>query len=225
MARVKKVTQNTSSNSSFFEKIQQDLSLNQSSLSFVLGILILVVLGLLVFNYFNKSQGTVGPSQQTNQTQPAPDVTKENLPGKYSVKEGDTLFSIAEKYYGDGHFYPKIVEENKLPDENLITTDQILTIPKVDTSSSQNLPPSPDNNQYLGNSTKLVEGGTGGAINQTIWGERINSDSYTVQSGDWLSKIAGRAYGDIFAFDKIAKANNISNPDKIEIGMVLKIPR
>jgi nucleoid-associated protein YgaU len=40
-----------------------------------------------------------------------------------------------------------------------------------------------------------------------------------------LSKIAGRAYGDVYQFDKIAKANNITDPNNIEVGTVLKIPR
>jgi len=53
----------------------------------------------------------------------------------------------------------------------------------------------------------------------------ITGDTYTVIEGDWLSTIAGRAYGDIYAFDKIAQANNIRNPDILEPGMVLKIPR
>ncbi len=60
---------------------------------------------------------------------------------------------------------------------------------------------------------------------QQSWGPPITSDKYTVVAGDWLSKIAGRAYGDIMAYDRIAKANNIQNPDLIEVGMVLTIPR
>jgi 5'-nucleotidase / UDP-sugar diphosphatase len=67
--------------------------------------------------------------------------------------------------------------------------------------------------------------GTGGAENQTIWGEKITGDTYTVQAGDWLSTIAGRAYGDILQYQKIAEANNITNPDVIEVGTVLKLPR
>ena len=67
--------------------------------------------------------------------------------------------------------------------------------------------------------------GTGGAENQTIWGEKITGDTYTVQAGDWLSKISGRAYGDIYSYQKIAQANNLANPDAIEVGMTIKIPR
>ncbi|MBD0259738.1 MAG: LysM peptidoglycan-binding domain-containing protein [Cytophagales bacterium] len=49
---------------------------------------------------------------------------------------------------------------------------------------------------------------------------------YTVKEGDWLSKIAGRYYGDVHKWSRIYDANRdqISDPDKIRPGMVLKIP-
>ncbi len=51
-------------------------------------------------------------------------------------------------------------------------------------------------------------------------------EMYTVKEGDWLSKIAGRYYGDVHKWSRIYDANRdqISDPDKIRPGMVLKIP-
>lgn len=49
-------------------------------------------------------------------------------------------------------------------------------------------------------------------------------ETYTVKSGDTLSKIAQYYYGDMYAYDKIAQANNIDNPNLIEPGQVLVIP-
>jgi 5'-nucleotidase len=69
------------------------------------------------------------------------------------------------------------------------------------------------------------KGATGGSANATMWGDKITGTSYTVQAGDWLSKIAGRAYGDVMAYQKIAEANKITNPDTIEVGTVLQLPR
>lgn len=59
---------------------------------------------------------------------------------------------------------------------------------------------------------------------------------YTVQAGDWLSRIAEKYYGDILAYPRIVEATNdraaedntfsrIDNPDRIEIGQKLWIPR
>ena len=47
---------------------------------------------------------------------------------------------------------------------------------------------------------------------------------YVVKSGDSLSKIAKSYYGDANNYRKIAEANNISDPDKIQAGQRLKIP-
>lgn len=248
---------NSSRNEGFLDKIQTDLEKNQSYLNLILGALIVVVLGVLIFNYFNKpaeQTGNVTPeATQTAQTDENGDVTKESLPGKYKVKEGDTLFLIAQKYYDDGGQYQAIVKENNLPGEN-IEVGQELTIPKVEAtemaeasgspeaSASPEASPSPetaaaspqtdpDNPDSLAMDSASpspeasADFGTGGATNQTVWGESITGDKYTVQAGDWLSKIAGRAYGDIYQYEKIAKANNINNADAIEVGTVLSIPR
>ncbi|MBP1648300.1 MAG: Peptidoglycan-binding LysM [Bacteroidetes bacterium] len=50
--------------------------------------------------------------------------------------------------------------------------------------------------------------------------------SYTVQSGDSLSKIAKRFYGDAKLYPKIFEANRdqLSDPDKIRVGQSLKLP-
>lgn len=184
-----------------FERLQEDIRRNNSYLNLILGALIVIVLGVLIFNYFNR--GRLGPSQQAGpQTQG--DISKDQLPGKYTVKQGDTLFTIAQKYYDDGFKYPKLVASNKLANENLIEVGQVLEISKLAEKENQ---------------------GIGGAENQTIWGEKITSDTYTIQEGDWLSKIAGRVYGDPLVYDRIAKANNLQDPDLIEPGMTLKIPR
>jgi nucleoid-associated protein YgaU len=238
----------TESNSGLFEKIQYDLQNNQSYLNLILGGLIIVVLGVLVYNYFNKPSADLGTSMETQTEQTQGDVAKEDLPGKYTVKEGDTLFTIAQKYYDDGYKYTEIVKENKLANENQVEVGQELTIPDLDmptastgpsTSPEATMSPqasasvtpsaSPAMEQSMMDKNPVPTGekgaGTGGSENMTMWGEKITGTSYTVQQGDWLSKIAGRAYGDVMAFQKIAEANKISNPDTIEVGTVLQLPR
>lgn len=216
---------------SSLDNVSTDLRNNKNILNLVLGGLIILLLGVLVFNFANNKQGDLGPAQETanDKTQPAQnkpgeDVAQGNLPGPYTVKEGDTLYLVAEKYYGDGFLFNKIADANKLSDPNLIEVGQTITLPKLEqanTNPNQSSLNAKENTQ----NTNLVQGGTGGAENQTIWGERITEDTYTIQAGDWLSKISGRAYGDIYAFEKIAKANNLTDPNNIEIGTVIKIPR
>src|SRR3972149_4574280 len=95
-----KVEQVSNEGNSYWNKISQETQSNQSKVSMVLGALIILVAGILVFNYFNKGREDLGPAQQTGQEA---DVFPENLPGKYTVKENDTLFIIADKYYKDGY--------------------------------------------------------------------------------------------------------------------------
>lgn len=201
----------TESQGNYLSKLESDLQSNQSKVSLVLGALIVLVLGILVFNYFNKGKADLGPAQQTAKEET--DVSPLNLPGNYTVKEGDTLFTIAEKYYQDGYKFEDLAKENNLSDVNSIEIGQSLKIPKL---QEQVVKVEPAQTEEL----PAVGGG-----NTTIWGTRIEGNTYTVVEGDWLSKIAGRAYGDILAYQKLAEANNIANPDLIEPGMVLTIPR
>ncbi len=49
----------------------------------------------------------------------------------YTIEEGDTLWAIAEKFYGDGAMYRKIVEANRdiIENENLIYPGETIRIP------------------------------------------------------------------------------------------------
>ena len=47
---------------------------------------------------------------------------------------------------------------------------------------------------------------------------------YVVKSGDSLSNISKLFYGNANEYTKIAEANQISNPDRIQTGQQLKIP-
>lgn len=216
---------------SYFDKLDTDIKTNQSKLSMVLGILILLVIGILIFNYFQKGKENLGPAQQTQQEG---DVSPQNLPGKYTVKDGDTLFTIADKYYKDGYKFSEIAKANNITNADSIATGQVLEIPNLSEEAAQASPlPSPSPTESPSSNPEVsptpsiqpeLGTGTGGA-DTTIWGPAIHGDTYTVVDGDWLSKIAGRAYGDIFAYTKLAQANNIQNPDLIYPGQVLKIPR
>ena len=56
--------------------------------------------------------------------------------------------------------------------------------------------------------------------------KQVTQSTYTVKSGDTLSKIAKEHLGDANAYMKIFNANKdqLSDPDKIKPGQVLKIP-
>ena len=47
---------------------------------------------------------------------------------------------------------------------------------------------------------------------------------YTIESGDNLSKISKRFYGNANKYPEVAKANNIANPDLIKVGQQINLP-
>jgi nucleoid-associated protein YgaU len=51
-----------------------------------------------------------------------------------------------------------------------------------------------------------------------------NEQSYTIASGDNLSKISKHFYGDANKYQKIAQANNIADANKIRAGQTITIP-
>lgn len=55
----------------------------------------------------------------------------------------------------------------------------------------------------------------------------LDVEYYEIKSGDTLSKIAKRVYGDAMAYTKIFEANKgvIENPDKIYVGQKIRIPK
>jgi nucleoid-associated protein YgaU len=50
---------------------------------------------------------------------------------QYTVQSGDTLFAIAQQFYGNGSLFPRIFDANthQLSDPNLIFPGQVLRIP------------------------------------------------------------------------------------------------
>ena len=68
-------------------------------------------------------------SQQVTKSEPS--KTEQPKPKTHTVKNGDTLWSIAKSYYGDGSKYPKIVDVNKdlIKNPNVIQNGWQLVIP------------------------------------------------------------------------------------------------
>jgi nucleoid-associated protein YgaU len=81
--------------------------------------------------------------------------------------------------------------------------------------------PSEHAKDQLWNAIKSVDA----SVSDAIIDVNVQSGlSYTVKSGDTLSKIAKRFYGDANHYHQIAAANGIDNPDRINVGQELKLP-
>jgi nucleoid-associated protein YgaU len=71
-----------------------------------------------------------------------------------------------------------------------------------------------------------VTGGSGGGGTATATATATAGKTYTVKAGDTLSKIAKEYLGNANAYMKIFEANQdqLSDPDKIRPGQVLRLP-
>lgn len=64
----------------------------------------------------------------------APKRAKENpptTPNTYTVQKGDTLWSIARKFYGDGSLCYKLATANGIKNPNLIREGDVITLPDI----------------------------------------------------------------------------------------------
>jgi len=193
----------------------------ESIISMLLGVAVIIIVGVLLFNYFRglaKNLKTQNQSEEnktenveleeTGTTKKQPTAASEfkppqDLPAKYVVKKGDSLWKISEKFYGIGFNFIDIAKENKIENTNLLFADKEITIPKVNPKTVVKIEPA-----------KAVTSS-----------QAITGDKYTIQKGDSLWNISVRAYQDGFKWVLIAKTNNLVNPNLIHSDNVLTIPR
>lgn len=178
------------------------ITLRQKYPQLLAGLTFLIILYLAVAGIISKNL----PSK-TKKGKPNPTVNKitpTQIEKKYLVKEGDSLWQIAEEFYGSGYNAYDIAVVNNITDPNIITPGQQLILPKVTPK-----PPIKGEIQKAASSEKVT----------------IKQTKYTVQKGDYLWKIALEAYGDGYAWVKIASTNNLTNPDLIYQGNILILPK
>lgn len=178
------------------KQILKTLKLQESNISMVLGAVVLIVVAVMVVNYFkNLNPASVYKTG----------ANTENLETKHTVTAGESLWSISQKYYQDGYKWSEVAKANNLPEPYTIEVGQVLSVP-----DSKKEVPTFEKEQPSSDST--TESSISGA-------------TYTVVKGDDLWNIAVRSYGDGYQWVKIARENNLVKPDLIHSGNVLTIPR
>jgi len=197
-------------------------------------------------------------------------VPRNPEPIVHYVKAEETLYEIAQRYYGDGEYYRSIVEANEgrvmanghvregvrlvipnkaglanHPDFEPVTSDapprqavaaNVIVVQEGETLSSIA-------ERYLGSSGRwraLFEANQHqiSAPNQITPGMELElpltprsepgpqKATYVVRSGDSLSGIANRVFGDRSRWDEIYRANRdvLDDPDTLPVGTKLTLP-
>jgi len=194
------------------KKVVEKVKTAESTISMVLGVVVVVVAGIILFNYFKgfikkqseKETETITPTREeifNEEVEKRTSAFSGELPAKYEVEKGDSLWKISIKFYGYGYNWVDISKENNLRNPGQIEAGQEFIIPNVE-------PKKP-----------IL------TVLPTITAGPIDGSSYEVKKGDNLWNISVRAYQDGYKWPQIVQANDIANPEIIHAGNVLVIPR
>lgn len=173
--------------------------------SMFLGLVIVIVVTGMVFNFIQKRKGNItipGISDITitNEDFNKIDKQEELKNNVYIVAKNDSLWKIATEKYNNGFAWTEIAKENKIDKPYELEVGQKLILPNIE---KKEVITTTENKE-----TTIVAG------------------EYKVLRNDSLWKIAVGAYGDGYQWVKIWQENKskIIDPNKLEIGMMLTIP-
>ena len=137
------------------------------------------------------------------------ETAKAQVEQYWEVERGDTLSGICAENYGDAGLFPALQKANGLKSPDLVPGQTISLPPRaaLTSNSPQTAPPAQPEQP---------------APTETVRKNR----TYTVQKGDMLERIARRELGDGRRANEIFEMNRdqLSSPDDIQPGMVLKLP-
>ncbi|MGI6278854.1 MAG: LysM peptidoglycan-binding domain-containing protein [Patescibacteria group bacterium] len=179
----------------FLKKIK----LSERTISAFLGVLVVVVAGVLLFNFFQSRDEIDFLNEEEISQEEQEETFSSVLPTTHKVSQSENLWRIAEGYYGSGYNWIDIAQANNLRNADFLLVDQELLIPDV-----------------------AVRWPEADSVDEDV---RVNN--YTVQSGDSLWKIAVAVYGDGYQWTNIYEANRSDigpNPGLINPGQVLVMP-
>ena len=182
-----------------------------------------------------------------NLTGPSSDQSSNSTPQTYTVQSGDTLSGIAARF---GVTVQELCNWNNISNPNCIYVGEVLKLSGGSTSSnSSSSNPTTytvqsgdtlsgiaqkfgvtvqelcdwnniSNPNYIYVGEVLRVSGNTGSTSSTSTSTSSNAQTYTVQSGDTLSGIAAK-FG--VTVQDLCNWNNISDPNKIYVGEVLRV--
>jgi nucleoid-associated protein YgaU len=176
---------------------------------------------------------------------PTPQVTPVAPERFHTVKDGETLFQITKKYYGDGNRWKKLMEANPgrvgkngevrpgvrimLPANEVITgkpapasvagnTGTARTVTTPTPTPTPTVPPTGPARTSAGAADRTP----GNAVVPAP--SPATSRTYTVVAGDTLSEISRKTLGTSKRADEIFALNKLKDRNSIFVGMKLVLP-
>lgn len=148
---------------------------------------------------------------------PAPPRTPSAAAKKYTVVEGDSLWSIAQEQYGDGHLWTKLKAANPGIDD-FVKVGQVLVVPPKEEILGTTEPTQPAARPgTTPTEPKTTPRPEPGATPAT---------TYVVEQGDTLYGIAQKLLGNGLRWRELYEANKdkLERPEDLRVGMQLRVP-
>lgn len=146
---------------------------------------------------------------------------------RHIVQPGETLRTIAQRYYGTAARAPAIARANPFMDPERLRVGREILVPRDPTNIQGRPVPQPP--APTGETAGSGGGGSGTSGSGTDGGapQSEPEQTYTVRRGDTLSGISSRVYGTSRHAEAIFRANRsvLRSPDDLKVGQVLRIPR
>ncbi|MEM1355229.1 MAG: LysM peptidoglycan-binding domain-containing protein [Planctomycetota bacterium] len=145
--------------------------------------------------------GPAAPGPESEDPAPGPETAVAPRARTYTVQPGDTLSGIAQEVYDDETAWIDIAQANGSIDPTRLQPGQVLILPDIDIADQPDPEPLP-----------VAPG-----LEQT----------YEIQPGDNLSRIAQRFYSDPDAWQVIYNRNRDrigDSPNRLKVGMTIIIP-
>ncbi len=131
----------------------------------------------------------------------------------HTVSAGETISSIAARYYGDYRKFHLIAKYNEIEDATRLDVGQQIKIPVLRGTPIMG----------EGHDIRTESGESAGAMGEDVMVVKRYA-LHVVQPGESLSKIAGTYYGDFKKYDVIVEFNGLPSATSISVGQELKIP-
>lgn len=156
------------------------------------------------------------------QDPPAPTPPATNT-RPYKVRDGDSLYKIAQRECGDGKLAPKLAELNKqtLKGTDTIRVGMTLQLPVKETKLATSPSNAPESAAKKPRTPDLRTSPINPDKPEIV---KVSYRTYRVQKGDTFMKIAAAQLGKSSRFEEIAKLNKGVKSENLREGMELLLP-
>jgi len=116
------------------KKWLKKIKLNEPVISTALGGLVILVVGILIFNYFKAGQAGEIAVEEPEEAGRVEFAQEKELPREYEVQQGESLWKISEKIYGSGFNWVDIAKENNILNPDYVEAGTKIILPDVEPS-------------------------------------------------------------------------------------------